>query len=235
MQKITLNTSATDIQKALQANIHSANTLYIARTPEAKLNLNNDGVNPNLATAIKLIEKMPLSGIERLRDTYQLDFNLVIESFKTVADIKNILRIPQFMSFLSNGDTAMLTASAKVALLAFASGILGARNRPGVMQSLTGKAHKTANDTGYDHPAYERASKLVDKLNGGRANKIKPSTALRQLEVAVGAGGVLPSLGITKVMPRGGEFPEIIDCVASRALVAVIESTTDQTMDLWSN
>src|SRR5690606_13326222 len=154
-------------------------------------------------------------------------YTTLFRSFSTTGDINNPLRAPLFMAFMASGDAGYLRASAKTALLAFASAICGAKTRAGIMFSLTGKAHGKASDPAIDNPGYEQASKLVDLLNDGRMNKLQPSTALRQIEVAMGDTGIFPTLGMAKPMARNGIAGEFIPCPATLALQAMIASASN--------
>jgi len=211
-------------QKTLINAAIKANTAYNVRR-------NAEGMQQDIERGIKVLEGFSGAQFDAAK-ALNIDFDALAKDIETSTNVKKVLRVSQFLGFMTSGDAAYLKGSAKCALLAFAVTLCHAKNRAGIFQGLTRKAHSTAVGNGYDLPAIERATSLVRALNGGE--HMSPATAPTQISVAYSKGGILPALGITGTMARKGETPEIIDSPATRALIAMIESASDATFDIWA-
>lgn len=203
----------------------TANGAYNARK-------NASGMQSDIARGIKVLEGFSEAQMDIAVKALNIDIDALAKDIATSTNVKKVLRVSQFLGFLTSSDANYLKGSAKCALLAFAVTLCHAKNRAGIYQGLTRKAHSNAVGNGYDLPAYERATKLVKVLNDGQ--HMHPTTAPTQISVCYSNGGILPALGITGTMARKGDVPDINDTPATRALIAMIESASDSTFDIWA-
>ena len=216
--------NAIQAKQALINAANQANQAYNARK-------NASGMQKDIQRGITTLENMSEAQLN-VALTLQIDINALAQDIATSTNVKKVLRIAQFLGFITSGDANYLKGSAKCALLAFAVTLCNAKNRAGIYQGLTRRAHSNAVGGGYDLPASERATALVRALNDGVM--MRPTTAPTQISVAYSNGGILPALGITGTMQRKGEVPEIIDSAATRALISMIEQGSNETFDIWA-
>ena len=201
-----------------------ANTAYNARKGAT-------GMQKDIERGIKVLQGLSAAQFDAAK-ALKIDFDALAHDIKTSTNVKKVLRIAQFLGFVTSGDASYLKGSAKCALLAFAVTLCDAKNRAGIFQGLTRKSHSTAVGNGYDLPAYERAGALVRALNDGQ--HMSAHTAPTQISVSFSKGGILPALRITETMARKGDVPAIIDSPVTRHLISMIESASDSTFDIWA-
>lgn len=217
------------MQKTVNINFvelfNAANAAYIKRNN--KPNLNKDGMNPDIAEGLKFAQELTANQLQQLR-TLGVKWDEVAQGIANASNIKKAKRIPQFLGFIASGGNAnYLKGSAQTAMLGFCSLMIGAKNKNGLHFVVTGKGNENTSDC----VAIDKARKVQSVFGA-----VGITTAPTQLSVSFSKGGILPMLGLCEPMQRGEDtaLPSIKDSKLSRALIALINSASDSTIELWA-
>jgi len=204
----------------------SANSAYIARHPNDANVSAKTGLNPSIEAGLNYAKAITEGRLEIL-EKLGVNWEEVAKSIAGASNVKKAMRAPLLLNFIASGDAQYLQGSAQTALLGFCALMIGAKNRNGLYFTVTNKGDENTSDTINLNKAHE-----VQKAFG----KVGITTAPTQISVAFSQGGLLPMLGLCGVMQKGADaaLPDIINNKLSRALVKLISTASNNTIEFWA-
>jgi hypothetical protein len=214
-----------NLRASIASSFVSANNAYIARNGVNAV-LNKNGMQADIEKGLKFYNDLTDAQLDVLT-SYGVNHASVIDSIAKSSNVKKAVRIPQFLGFIASGNGALLQASAQTAMLGFCALMIGAKNKNGLNFTVTGKGDENTSDA---LPSIAKARKVQDFFG-----VVGVSSAQTQLSVAFSKGGILPTLNLCNAMSKGDNLPVINNNDLSKALIKLITSASDSTIQLWAN
>lgn len=209
------------MKNVIIASLNSANVAYVARKG---LNLNKDGMNPDIASAISTISALSDATIASFSKS--CDISVAMQRISAASNIKKALRAIDVLTLLATDDLKYCRASAKVFIIEYA-GLLtaGVKTRSGLQFVATGKGDENTSDS----VSVQKAGKLRAALGATARNSVQTQESVSWSKGGLGEilQAIVPGTGAR------GKMPEIvIDAQIHVALDSWFKKLTDSKISL---
>jgi hypothetical protein len=204
---------------ALNAAHIAQNANYIERNAAPELNKN--GMNPNIASAVKIWYGMTPAQFSEAQKLFAKNVDFC-EKIANTRNVKVTLRLPALISFAITGDVNDLKGSARTAVAQILALLYGATTRTALQAAATGLR--------YEGEAFE--------INAQQARKITKvisctglSSESTQHSVTFAKGNMADILGIVKAKKPGDKNP-MPEIDANHAFVKRLVKTVSELSEI---